>query len=267
MILVDVAFFGSIFVIIGVLAGLMAGALGIGGGLIVVPSLVIFFENYPLVPPDSIMRIASGSSLAIMLFTSLASLKMHARLGEILWPLYYRLWPGIVVGVILGVVLSLFISTATLKIIYGIFLVLMAVKMLLDRNKIHDAGFPRPWINHLINGTSGVQSGLFGVGNGLIIIPYLTYCGVPPRKIAPVTNVCSLTTAFIGALGFIFAGLDSMSQVNYTLGYIYWPAVLGIAVLSSFFAPLGAKLNYILPVSYLKNVFIVILILTAIKML
>ncbi len=256
-----------IFISIGVLAGLMAGALGLGGGIVVVPGLLFFFQLTHIIPDNYIMHVAVATSLATVLFTSLASLRTHSRLGEILWPVFYKLWPGIALGACIGSLCTAFIPTSALKIIFTLFLIGVALKMWLDLNRSYEPHFIQTWLYVLISFSIGFVSSLVGVGGGVLIIPFLTYLGIPSRKITPISNLCGLTVAFVGVLLLIISGLDNMVATPYTLGYVYLPAVLGIAIPSSLIAPFGAKLNYILPMHYLKYGFIVILILTAIKML
>lgn len=257
----------SVFIFIGVFAGIMSGILGIGGGIIVVPGLAFIFAYTKIIPEADIMQVAAGTSLAVMIFTSQAALRAHYRLGEILWSYYHKLWPGLGAGTFVSAIVAQFIPTDWLEIFFAIFLFCIAIKMFIDNEEKHKEHHPPAWRNHLISFLIGAQSGLLGIGGGVLIIPYLTYCGVSARKIAPVSNLCTLTVALIGAAVFMVTGWKEMGPVPYSLGYIYWPAVLAVAIPSSLAAPLGAKLNYIVPVRQLKYVFIVILLVTAIKLL
>lgn len=258
---------GAIYAFIGTFAGLMAGILGIGGGLIVVPGLAFMFQQTQVIPEDIIMHVAAGSSLAVMIITSQASLRAHSLLGDVLWSVFKKLWPGIMPGTILGAMAAEWISTYWLKIVFAVFLLTVALKMITDAKVSHPEQFPKNWVNHLINLAIGFQSGLLGVGGGILIIPYLTYCGIPIRKIAAISNLCSLTVALLGSIAFMITGYHETTTIPHTTGYVYWPAVLLIGLFSSITAPLGAHLNYKLPIHQLKYGFIVILILTAMKML
>ena len=258
---------GVVYAFIGAFAGIMAGILGIGGGIIVVPGLALLFQIQHIIPADAIMHVAAGTSLAVMVFTSPSALRVHHKIGEILWSVYHKLWPGLVLGVCLGAYIAQFIPTYYLEIIFAGFLLFVAFKMLTDLHKIYTEHFPANWINRVVSFLIGLKSRLLGVGGGILIIPYLTYCGVSVRKIAPISNLCTLTVGFVGAMVFITTGYKEMAGVPFSSGFVYWPAVFGVAIPSVLIAPLGAKLNYILPVKQLKYGFIVILILTAIKML
>lgn len=265
--MVEVLLHQGLYLVIGLFAGLMSGILGIGGGVIVVPGLVFIFQYNHLIPATVAMHVAAGTSLAVMMFTSLASLSAHYKMGEILWSVFNKLWPGIIVGTCAGAFTAEFIPTQWLKIIFSLFLFFVAFKMFMDRDKAQVSQTPKMFYHRLVSMLIGFKSGLLGVGGGVLIIPYLTYSGVNVRKIAPVSNLCTLTVAVVGSLAFMFTGYKEMATVTYATGYVYWPAVLSVALASAVIAPLGAKLNYILPVKQLKYVFIIILILTAIKML
>ncbi len=258
---------GFIYALIGVFAGLMAGILGIGGGLIVVPGLLFVFQQTQLIPNEILMHAAAGSSLAAMIITSLASLKAHAKMGDILWGVYNKLWPGIIIGTCAGALAAQWISTYWLKLFFAIFLLGVAIKMITDVKVTHPEKFPANWINRLVSFLIGFKSGLLGVGGGILIIPYLTYCGVAIRKIAAVSNLCTLTVALVGTVVFILTGYYATQDISYATGYVYWPAVILVAIFSSITAPVGARLSYTLPIQQLRYGFIVILILTALKML
>lgn len=267
MMLTEMLLNGIVYAFIGAFAGVMAGVLGIGGGVVVVPGLVFVFQHNHLIPEDVVMHVAAGSSLAVMILTSQSSLRAHLKLGEVLWVLFNKLWPGIVIGTIAGALLANIIPTYWLKFLFAVFIFVLALKMLTDMHVTHPDRFPPNWVNRLVSFFIGLKSGMLGVGGGVLIIPYLTYCGVEIRKIAGVSNLCTLTVAVVGTLVFMITGQHEMRSIPYSTGYIYWPAVLWVAIPSSLTAPLGAKLNYILPVKQLKYGFIVILIITATKML
>ncbi|KTD76374.1 sulfite exporter TauE/SafE family protein [Legionella waltersii] len=255
------------YMLIGLFAGVMSGSLGIGGGIIVVPGLVTVFQQFNIIPEDSIMHVAAGCSLAAMILSAMASLRAHIKVDDILWAVFKRLWPGILIGTILGSILASFIDTEWLEIIFGLFLICIAIKLFIDVHATHDERFPRTWVNHFICSSIGGLSGLLGVGGGVMIIPYLTYCGVAVRKISAVSSLCVLVVGFIGSTMFMLTGAYEMKHIPYSTGFIYWPAVLGVAIPSSLIAPYGAKLNYILPIKYLRYGFIVVLIVTATHML
>lgn len=267
MILSDLVLSGVIYALIGIFAGSMSGAIGIGGGIIIVPGLVFVFQLNQAIPEHLSMHVAAGTSLAVIIFTSLFSVRAHYKIGGILWPVFNRLWPGLALGVISGVLIADAVPTSWLKIIFGLFLIFVAVKMLTNLHASSTPKTPGFWTNGIISGLIGMLSGLLGVGGGVLIVPYLTYCGIAARKIVGVSNLCTFVVGVIGTIAFMLTGQNDMANIAYSTGYIYWPAVLLVGVPSTLMAPFGAKLNYILPIHYLTYGFIVMLILTAIKML
>ena len=265
--LIEIFIYGAIYTFIGILAGLTAGVLGVGGGVVVVPGLALVFNLIGLIPEAIIMRAAGGTSLAIMIFTSLASLVTHFKLGKILWSVFKNLGPGLLAGTVMGAVIAQLIPTYWLKILFVLFLFGVAVKMMIDDSETRLQRYPNKWASSLVSFLIGLKSGLLGVGGGILIIPWLTYCGVEVRKIAAVSNLCTLTVGFAGACIFIITGQPEMAAIPYASGYVYWPAVVCVAIPGSLVAPFAARLNYRLPVKQLKYIFIVILLLTAITLL
>lgn len=258
---------GAIFALTGAFAGFMAGVLGIGGGMIVVPALAFIFHHSQIIPDALEMHVAAGSSLAIMIFTAQASVRAHRKTGEILWPIYHRLWPGILFGTISGAIIADLLPTDWLKIIFGIFLLIIAFKMLANIHVDHPHHVPSIWVDRLISYLIGFKSGLLGIGGGALIVPYLNYCGVNTYKIPAVSSLCTLTVAMIGTIAFIVTGSNEVGLPEFCSGYVYWPAVIWVAIPSMLFAPIGAQITYALPVQQLKYGFTAILFIAALDLI
>ena len=256
-----------VYLLIGVVAGFLSGLFGVGGGIIVVPALLYMFQNNSFIPVNEVMRFAVGTSLAIMLFTAYASIHSHRKLGDVLWSVYQRLWLGLAIGVMIGSIAANYIPTYWLKMGFGGFLLFVSLKMMVGMGKQGPHQFPSAWINGVVNGVIGLLAGLLGIGGGTLIIPYLTYCGVEAHKITALTVLCSLEIAAIGTVIFMIMGSFELYQSSMTVGYIYWPAVLWVSIPSMLFAPVGARLMYVLPVKQLRYAFIVLLIVTALDLL
>ena len=257
----------AIFALTGAFAGLMSGILGIGGGLIVVPTLAYIFHHGHMIPPDMEMRVAAGTSLAIMIFTAQATVRAHQRQGTILWDIYQRLWPSVLIGTAVGALLADYLSTIWLKMILGLVLLVLAFKMLIHVHITHRPHTPSLWVNRLVNFVIGFQAGLLGIGGGALIIPYLIYCGIEPRKIPGVAALCTLTVAMIGTMVFIITGTNESGLPSGATGYVFWPAVFWVAIPSMLFAPMGAHMTYVLPIKQLKYGFSIILLLAALDLL
>lgn len=251
----------------GCIVGLIAGVLGIGGGMIIVPALLYIFQHTQQVPETMVMHFAAGTSLTIMIFTAQASVRAHVRRGGVLWSAFYKLRTGIIVGAILGAILADRLPTHWLKIILGIFLLLIALEMIFNPNVPHRDDFPAPWINRLVSTLIGFKSGLLGIGGGALIIPYLTYSGVERRQTVAVSAMCTLVVGIIGAIAFMITGSLEGGMPAYATGYVYWPAVFWVAIPSMLVAPVGARLTYSLPVRHLKYGFIVVLLIAAFQLL
>jgi uncharacterized membrane protein YfcA len=263
MILYHVLLSGAVYALIGVFAGIMAGVLGIGGGIVVVPGLLFVFHETQIIPDDISMRVAAACSLAVMIITSQASLRAHLKMGSVLWSIYYKMAPGLFLGTIGGAYLATIIPTHWLKIIFAVFLLLIALRMATSMHVTQVRDFPPNWVNRLVSFVIGFKSGLLGVGGGVLVVPYLTYAGIKVRQIAAVSNLCTLTVALVGSMVFMILGDEKLASISYSTGYIYWPAVLAVALPSCVAAPLGVRLNYSVPVKYLKYLFLMILLITA----
>ena len=267
MILTHLAEHGTIFALVGAFTGFFSGILGIGGGLIVVPSLVYVFHHIQAIPNGVEMHMAAGSSLAIMVFTAMSSVKAHQQEGDILWSIYHKLWPGIILGTMIGAMLADQLSTQVLHIIFGLFLLLVAVKMIAEVHIQHPHHMPSNAITSLVSALVGLLSGLLGIGGGTLIIPYLNFCGIEIRKIPAISSLCTMVVAMVGTILFIITGSDEGGLPAYSSGYIYWPAVIWVAIPSVLFAPIGARLTYVLPVQQLKYGLICILALAGVDMI
>ena len=267
MIITSVIESGTVYALTGAFTGFMSGVLGIGGGMIVVPALLFIFHHANEIPVAVEMHMAAGSSLAIMIFTALSSVRAHHREGEILWGLYHRLWPGLIVGTILGALLADQLSTYWLKIIFGLLLLTIALKMLWSVKTSRALKTPSKWLNGLVTVGIGTQSGLLGVGGGTFIIPYLTYCGVNAHKIPAVSALSTLAVGTIGTIAFMITGANEVGMPAFSTGYVFWPAVIWVAIPSILFAPVGARMTYTLPVQQLKYGLVAILLLAAVDML
>lgn len=250
-----------LYILAGCCTGFLAGLFGVGGGIIVVPALLAIFQQTQVIPSTQTMPFAIGTSLALMLWTSVASIHAHTKQGTILWSIFFSLIKGISLGVILGGMIAIYIPTQTLKFIFGLFLILIAWKTIQRGSSVHSARFPKPFIHHLISLLIGFTSGLLGVGGGALIIPYLSWCGVDIRKLAGISAACTLVVSLTGSILFALTRSGVNTPIPMTIGYIYWPAVILMAIPSMATASLGVKLHHQLPARQLREAFALLLIL------
>ncbi|HHC72773.1 MAG TPA: sulfite exporter TauE/SafE family protein [Thiotrichales bacterium] len=227
----------------GAVAGVLAGLLGVGGGLVIVPALAWLFSRQG-VAAEVIMPLALGSSLATIVVTSISSTLAHHRRGAVRWALVALLAPGLLVGTWGGAQLADLLGSGVLKRIFALFEIAVAVKMVsgwgprpADR---------RPGRPAAIGGglTIGVVSALVGIGGGTLTVPFLSWYGVPMANAVATSAACGLPIALAGATGYLFAGLDAASLPPAATGFLYWPAILGIVSASALTAPLGARIAH-----------------------
>ncbi len=256
-----------IYLLLGCFAGFVAGLLGVGGGLVIVPVLVLVFQMQAF-ESATIMHLALGTSLATIVFTAIASVIAHHRRGAVVWPVVYGLSTGMLLGGFLGAVLADQVSSAALKQLFSLFEFIIAIYMIVGTPTLRgalDAIIQRLEL-FLVGSGIGTISAVLGIGGGTITVPYLCWRGWDIRQAVAISSACGLPIALAGAVGYLFVGLDAVSLPELTTGYIYWPALLGIVATSLLFAPLGARLVHHLPVKMLKRLFGVVLLLMAVVM-
>jgi uncharacterized protein len=258
--------FLALYGCLGIVAGLLAGLLGVGGGLIIVPALTYLFEAQGF-PRQGGIQLALGTSLATILFTSLSSARAHHKNGFVEWPLVKRIAPGILVGTYLGGLLALRVDSTVLKAVFTVFLFIVALQML-------SGAKPRPTRTLPgAPGTTGVGfaiggiSSWVGIGGGSMSVPFMLWCNVEPRRAVGTSAAIGFPIAFAGALTYVVNGLGANTGVPHAVGFIHLPALVGISVLSMSMAPLGASLAARLDPARVKRWFACFLLVVAAKML
>jgi len=255
-----------IYPVFGAIAGVIAGLLGVGGGIVVVPALVYLFALQGL-PPEYIMKMALGTSLAAICFTSISSFRAHHRRGAVIWTIVATITPGILIGTFGGTWLAAALSTNFLKGFFAMFLYFVCAQMLLDLKPAPTRQLPGKAGMTGAGGVIGVVSALVGIGGGTLSVPFMSWCNVPLHKAIGTSAAIGFPIALAGTVGYIVNGLSAPGLPDYALGFIYLPAMIGIAAVSVLTAPYGAKLAHALPVKTLKRCFAVFLLLVATKML
>ena len=247
----------SVYFGIGLITGIMAGLFGIGGGLLVVPALIYLFtvQNFP---PQIMMHLAVGTSLAIIMGTASSSVWAHQRHHAINWPVVKLLAPVLIIGCWLGVQLAHLLSTDIMMYIFAAFVWVIAIKMALTKNKQHKALLSKPLLC-LFTGLNSVLAAVVGVGGGALLVPLLTYFAMSLRRAVATSAACAFIIATTGFVSNLV--VDSVAEVNiaWVTGSIYWPAVISIIPGSMLSAPLGAKLAHMLEEHILQRLFIVFL--------
>lgn len=258
----------SLYLLVGVAAGILAGLLGVGGGIIVVPALTLLFSN-GLFSSDLVMHMAVGTSLAIMIFTAISSGYAYHRRGLVIWPLFLKFTPGLLLGTITGAIIAKHLSGRDLTIAFALFLIIIAIRMFFSKTVKAESQLPNLFILTAVSFCVGILSGFFGVGGGIVMVPFFSYCNVPIHKATGTSSACGFPLAIVGTLLLIITGW-TMVIANHppvgTTGFVYWPAAILIAITSILFAPVGTRLAVWLPGLLLKRVFAIVLVLTAIEL-
>ena len=254
------------YLTLGLFAGVMAGLLGVGGGLIIVPTLAWIFHHQQ-VDDAIVMHLAIGTSLATIVVTSISSVRAHHRRGAVLWPIFWRLTPGIVVGAWLGAAIADALPSAVLSKVFAVFVLTVAAQMGFGAKPAPHRELPGTTGMLTAGGVIGAVSAIVGIGGGSLTVPFLTWCNIAIRQAVATSSACGLPIALAGALGFVVTGLNATGRPDWSLGYVYGPALVGITLTSMLSAPLGAKLAHTLPTEMLKKVFAAFLTLVGVKML
>lgn len=255
-----------IYLVLGSFAGLVAGLLGVGGGLVIVPVLAGLFSAQHF-PAESVMQLAVGTSLATIVVTSVASFRAHHQRGAVSWPIMWQLGMGIVLGAWAGAVVAHNISSQSLARLFGVFELLVAIQMLLGKSPAAHRQIPGRKRNLFAGGIIGTLSAVLGIGGGTLTVPYLCWHNVPIRQAVGTAAACGLPIALAGSAGFILTGWHVSDLPAWSSGYVYWPAVAAICAASVLAAPLGASLAHKLPQATLKKVFALFLGLLGVLMI
>lgn len=250
----------------GAVAGLLAGLLGIGGGLVIVPMLVFCFSLEHIAPAVT-MHLALGTSMASIIFTSVSSFWAHHKRGAVEWPLVRRIVLGIFVGTFLGSCLAARMSTGFLKGFFVIFLYYVASQMLLNKKPKPSRQLPGVLGTFAVGNIIGAFSSLVGIGGGTLSVPFMTWCNIPVHRAIGTSAAIGFPIAIAGTCGYLFNGWNAEYLPSYSVGYIYLPALIGLVVTSVLTAPFGVRLAHSLPVDRLKKVFAILLYLVGTRML
>jgi uncharacterized membrane protein YfcA len=255
-----------VFVLLGCLVGFLAGLLGIGGGMTMVPLLTIIFTRQGF-PAEHVVHMAVATSTATIIFTSISSAREHHKHGAVLWSVVAGLAPGIIVGSLVGPQIVGGMSTAALAGFFGVFVAFSATQMLLDRKPKPTRELPGKVGLFGVGSGIGLISSMVGAGGGFLSVPFMSWCNVKIHNAVATSAALGLPIAVAGTVGFIIAGLRQTGMPPHTIGYIFWPALLAIVAASVVVAPIGARTAHRWPVKKLKRAFACLLYVLAAYML
>ncbi|CAK0766990.1 putative membrane transporter protein [Azospirillaceae bacterium] len=251
----------------GLCAGLIAGLLGVGGGIVIVPALL---QVFAILDVDIAIRMhmAVGTSLASIVTTAISSIHAHHKRQAIDIPLLWKWSPSVVVGVVLGTAIASLVKGSTLSTIFGSFALTVSAYMAFVRSdlRLRD-GLPAGPIKHAIGVFIGCLSSMVGIGGGTLSVPTMVLCNYPIRRAVGTAAAIGLTIALPGAIGFIITGWNAPGRPPLSLGYV---SLIGLCLTSPagmLAAPLGARIAHNIKPIYLRRMFSVFLALVAAKML
>ena len=253
--------------LLGLVTGFLAGLLGIGGGMIMVPFISAILSGRG-VEPGLAVKMAIATSMATIIFTSVSSVRAHHQKGAVRWDIVKRLAPGIVLGAMvasLGVFALL--KGAALYFVFAAFVAFSGSQMFLDKKPAPMRQLPGTPGLLGAGGVIGFLSGLVGAGGGFVSVPFMTWCNVAIHNAVATSAALGFPIALANVAGYIVAGQGLRDLPPYSFGYLWLPALIVIASCSVLMAPLGARVAHALPVSKLKRGFAVVLIALALYML
>jgi uncharacterized membrane protein YfcA len=255
----------AILLVMGTIGGFAAGLLGIGGGMVLVPFITMIFTARGF-PPGIIVHMAIATSLATIMFTSLSSVRAHHKHGAVLWPIVRMLAPGILIGSWIGPWIGKQMNASALALVFAIFVAFSATQMLINKKPKAARDLPKAPGMFAAGGVIGVVAGLVGAGGGFISVPFMSWCNVKIHNAVATSAALGFPIALAGTLSNAYFGMGEPGLPEYSLGYIYLPALVVIAAASVTMAPLGARTAHKMPVAKLKRIFAAILYALAVYM-
>lgn len=254
------------YLLLGAVAGLFGGMFGIGGGTLLVPVLFLLFEMQGF-HNAHLLHLALGTSMSVIIFTALSSMWQHHQHHAVNWQVVRQITPGILLGTLLGAVLATSISPRPLAIFFALFVLFAAGQILFNIRPKASRTLPGRVGITLTGIVTGWLSSLVSIGGGTVVVPFLLWCNVSLRHAIGTSAAISFPVAVGGTIGYIVTGLSMENLPLSSLGFVYWPALMWVALASAMIAPLGAKMTHRMEIAVLRKIFVILLLILATKML
>lgn len=249
----------------GAVAGVLAGLLGVGGGVIIVPMLNMIL-SWQGMDPEQVQHLSVGTSFAAIAFTSISSTRAHNARGAVRWDIWRSVAPSIIVGTLFGSWVAAGLSSTFLRVFFACFLTVVGIQMLLAAKPKPSRELPGRLGLAGAGAGIGLISSFVGIGGGTMSVPGMTWCNVPMRMAVGTSAAIGFPIAVAGAVGYIWNGWGAPDLPAWSLGFVYLPALVGIMAASVSTVPLGARLAHRLPVDKLKRFFGMFVCLMAVRM-
>jgi uncharacterized membrane protein YfcA len=254
------------YLAIGAFVGFCAGMLGIGGGAIMVPLLALLFEAQHI-PREHLLHLAVGTSMASILFTSLSSVRAHSQHGSLRLDVVKAMTPGILVGGLVGSAIASRISTSLLATLFAVTVLVAAANILRDPKAGSGRALPgRLGLLAVGLGISAI-SAFAAVGGAFLTVPFLVWCNVPLLQAIGTAAAVGFPIALAGTVGFVASGWGKSGLPEWSVGYVFLPALAGLVVASMLLAPFGAATAHRMPTRRLRQVFILLMFAFALRQL
>jgi len=247
-----------VLAVLGTITGFLAGLLGIGGAMLMVPVITFLLRSRGY-PADITAKIAVATSLATICFTSMSSVRAHQKRGAVRWDLVRLLAPGLVIGALGGAHLAVTLPGAWLAIFFGVFLIVSGTQMAIDRKPKASRSLPPPALTGGVGLAIGTLAALVGAGGAFMTVPFMTWCNVRIHEAVGTSAALGFPIALAGTLGYMWAGRGLAQTPPGSIGYIFLPGLVIIALASMTLAPLGARIAHGMEIRPLKRIFAVVL--------
>lgn len=254
------------YLVLGACVGIFAGMFGIGGGTILVPVLLFLFDAQHF-PAEHLLHLALGTSMATIIFTSLASLRKHHQHGAVNWRVVRNITPGILIGTGIGALFATSASPRFMGIFFALFVYFAAIQIMLDKRPHASRQLPGAAGMTVIGIFTGWLSSMVSIGGGTVVVPFLLWCNVQIRNAIGTSAAIGFPVAVGGTAGYIVTGMNASALPEHSVGFVYLPALFWVAIASVLTAPLGAKAIHHMRAGVLRKLFAVLLIALATKLL
>ncbi|WP_339803217.1 sulfite exporter TauE/SafE family protein [uncultured Marinobacter sp.] len=250
---------------LGIVAGILAGMLGIGGGVVIVPALILILSAQGF-PAEFIVITAVATSLCTIIFTSISAARAQIKRKAVDWDIFRRWAVMVIIGSFLSGFIAARLPSIVLEVGIAIFLLIIAIIMLSRWVPDPARTMPGAAGTSALGLFSGTLSGLAGIGGGNVMVPLMVFFNVPMQRAVATSSTLGFPLALVGTAGYVISGWNQTIS-DWSFGYVYLPAVLLIAIFTVIMAPFGVALSHRIPAPTLKRCFGGVLLLVAGRML
>ena len=255
-----------LYFLLGTFSGVLAGLFGIGGGIIIIPTFFYVFSFLGFA--DQILsHMVLGSSLGVIVFSSLSSTFSHNSKGAVNWELIKVVAPSIIIGSGLGGITAGLLESNVLQGLVALFLVVASIQLIFE--------FPPPAQNPRTNlvgpviagGGIGWLSGVFGIGGGIFSVPYFYHRGLKMMNAIGTSAACGIPIALAGSISYIVIGYNNINLPNNSIGFVYLPATIIVGLTSSLTAKFGVHIAHRMKQKKLRIGFAFLVMIMALNLL